>query len=256
MALEQAAGNTVDKRTDIWAFGVVLFEMLTGNRLFEGETSAHTLANVMAKEFDLNEIAPKLRPLLRRCLKRDPRERLRDIGDARLMLDEPDDGPGVEPAPRWLPLIATAFVVVCATAATMWWFRAKPVDTVAARFLLTLPDGFVESHATNSPRGGSVAGWPPSGFCRAVRQRRTRTTSGFARWGRCLPSALISKERIFRSGHRTDRFIGFFADQKVKKIAVSGEFLSSFVMRTARGWRGLERIGHESDSLPPRRMVR
>lgn len=97
MAPEQAAGKSVDKRADIWAFGVVLYEMLTGKRLFEGETSAHTLANVMAKEFDLGPIAPSLRPLLRRCLQRDPRLRLRDIGDARLLCRAPGNRSDLAP---------------------------------------------------------------------------------------------------------------------------------------------------------------
>jgi Tol biopolymer transport system component/predicted Ser/Thr protein kinase len=225
MAPEQAAGNAVDKRADIWAFGVVLFEMLTGNPLFEGETPAHTLANVMAKEFDLNAIAPKLRPLLRRCLKRDPRERLRDIGDAGLILDDLDDGPGVKPAPRWLPLIATALVVACAIATTMWWFRAKPVDTVAARFVLTLPEGFVESHATNSPQAVPS----PNGRHLAFVAQEANTNKNYL-WVRPLGS--LSAQRLDQSEGANfpfwspdGRFIGFFADQKVKKIAVSGEFL-------------------------------
>ena len=230
--------------------------MLTGNRLFEGETSAHTLANVMAREFDLNEIAPKLRPLLRRCLKRDPRERLRDIGDARLMLDEPDDGPGVEPAPRWLPLIATAFVVVCATAATMWWFRAKPVDTVAARFLLTLPDGFVESHATNSPQVVPS----PDGRHLAFVAQEAKTNKNYL-WVRPLGS--LSAQRLDQSEGANfpfwspdGRFIGFFADQKVKKIAVSGEFLQVICDANGSGMAGLGTNRARLYSLPPRRMVR
>ena len=94
-------GNPVDKRADIWAFGGAV-QMLTGKRLFEGETSAHTFANVMAKGVRPNAIAPTLRPLLRRCLKRDPCERLRDIGDAateRMSLRTgPDSNPRLEAA--------------------------------------------------------------------------------------------------------------------------------------------------------------
>ena len=234
MAPEQAAGNPVDKRADIWAFGVVLFEMLTGKRLFEGETSAHTLANVMAKEFDLNAIAPTLRPLLRRCLKRDPCERLRDIGDARLMLDEPEDGAGVKPKPRWRPLIATSLVVACATAATIWWFRAMPVDTIAARFVLTLPDGVVEPHSANSPQ---VVPSPDGRYLAFVAQD-TKTNKNYL-WIRPLGS--LSSRRLDNSEGADypfwspdGRFIGFFADQKVKRIAVSGEFLQ--VVCDAKGF--------------------
>jgi Tol biopolymer transport system component len=82
MAPEQASGKPVDKRADIWAFGVVLWEMLTGRRLFEGETISHVLAAVLTKEPDLTAVPARVRPLIARCLEKDPRKRLRDIGDA------------------------------------------------------------------------------------------------------------------------------------------------------------------------------
>ena len=90
MAPEQAKGKPVDKRADIWAFGVVLLEMLTGSRVFDGETASETLAAVMMKEPDwgrlLADLPSKLNNLVRRCLEKDPRERVRDIGDARLAM--------------------------------------------------------------------------------------------------------------------------------------------------------------------------
>ncbi|MCZ7650378.1 MAG: protein kinase [Thermoanaerobaculia bacterium] len=90
MAPEQAKGKAVDRRADIWAFGVVLFEMLTGRRLFAGETASEVLAAVIREEIDwgrLPEETPRpLRQLLERCLERDPRLRLRDIGEARIAL--------------------------------------------------------------------------------------------------------------------------------------------------------------------------
>jgi len=91
MSPEQARGRRVDRRADIWAFGVVLFEMLTGRRLFQGETVTDTLAAVLKTEPEWGllpaETPPRVRELLRRCLERDPRQRLRDIGDARLELE-------------------------------------------------------------------------------------------------------------------------------------------------------------------------
>ncbi len=87
MSPEQARGKTVDKRADTWAFGVVLYEMLTGTRLFKGETVSDTLAAVLMKDPDLSLVPPQLRGLIGKCLDRDPRKRLRDIGDLWLLLE-------------------------------------------------------------------------------------------------------------------------------------------------------------------------
>jgi serine/threonine-protein kinase len=92
MAPEQAKGKTVDRRADVWAFGVCLFEALAGSRAFRGEDVADTLAAVLRAELDWSALPPttprSLRRLLRRCIRRDPGERLRDIADARLELQE------------------------------------------------------------------------------------------------------------------------------------------------------------------------
>jgi Tol biopolymer transport system component len=92
MSPEQARGKPVDQRADIWAFGVVLFEMLSGRRLFAGETVSDMLAAVLRAEPDWNALPagtpPRLRALVRRCLERDPRRRLRDIGEARIALED------------------------------------------------------------------------------------------------------------------------------------------------------------------------
>ena len=90
MSPEQARGKTVDKRTDIWAFGCVLFEMLTGRRAFQGEDVSLTLASVMKSDVNVrtlsDEVPPAIRTVLWRCLEKDPKERLRDIGDVRLAM--------------------------------------------------------------------------------------------------------------------------------------------------------------------------
>jgi serine/threonine-protein kinase len=93
MSPEQARGKVVDKRADIWAFGVVLYEMLTGERLFEGETFSDTLIEVATKEPNWERVPAGTQRLLRRCLEKDPRRRLRDIGDAWFALG---DAPPVE----------------------------------------------------------------------------------------------------------------------------------------------------------------
>ena len=90
MSPEQASGRPVDKRSDVWSFGVVLWEMLTGTRLFQGESTMHILADVLRADIDFDGLpedtpAP-VRDLLMRCLDRDPKTRLRDLGEARVML--------------------------------------------------------------------------------------------------------------------------------------------------------------------------
>ena len=91
MSPEQAAGKRVDRRSDIWSFGVVLDERLTGKRLFHGETASHTLASVLKEPIDFGRLPkitpPAIRVLLERCLDRDPKTRLRDIGEARIAID-------------------------------------------------------------------------------------------------------------------------------------------------------------------------
>jgi Tol biopolymer transport system component len=97
MSPEQARGQRVDKRTDVWSFGCVVYEMLTGRAAFSGETVPDLIAMVLAREPDLTALPPatpaSVRRLLRRCVEKDVRRRLRDIGDARLELDEPPDEP-------------------------------------------------------------------------------------------------------------------------------------------------------------------
>jgi len=108
MSPEQARGTTVDKRTDIWAFGCVVFELLTGTRAFDGDTWTDTLARVISGEPDWARVPPRtpaaLVRLVRRCLEKDPRRRLRDIGDARVDFEElaaaPDGGARAVPGHR------------------------------------------------------------------------------------------------------------------------------------------------------------
>ena len=92
MSPEQARGKLVDKRTDIWAFGCVLYELLTARRAFGGETVSDTIVAVLDREPDWQRLSPstpdKVLELLRRCLQKDPQQRLRDIGDARIELEE------------------------------------------------------------------------------------------------------------------------------------------------------------------------
>ena len=96
MSPEQARGQDIDRRSDIWSFGVIVMELLSGERLFQGDTAADTLAKVLREPIELAELPrdtpPALATLLARCLERDPRMRLRDIGEARVLLAGPLSG--------------------------------------------------------------------------------------------------------------------------------------------------------------------
>src|SRR5690348_13238035 len=96
MAPEQVKGKPVDRRADIWSFGIVLYELLTGKPVFVGESVSEILAAVILKEPDWTGIPAGIRPVLEKCLSKDPRKRWQWIGDVRLALEE---GPALSPAP-------------------------------------------------------------------------------------------------------------------------------------------------------------
>jgi Tol biopolymer transport system component/predicted Ser/Thr protein kinase len=142
MSPEQARGKAVDKRADIWAFGVVLYEMLTGERLFDGETVSDSLAAVLTREPDLGRVPVRVRRLLQSCLEKEPRKRLRDVGDAWRQLEE---APAVvAPVPRakssrW-PWIAFAVAAAAAGAVSLMHFNERPTPAPVVRFTISPPD--------------------------------------------------------------------------------------------------------------------
>ena len=179
MSPEQARGKTVDKRTDIWAFGCVLYEMLTGRRLFHGEDVSETLASVLRADLDWNALpagtAPATRRLLLRCLERDPRRRLRHIGDAVIEIDEALAGPSpydrtsatVTALPRaWQrPSVLAAGALLLAGLSGVAAWVLKPLPDVArpiTRFTLALPpsqnlSGLTRRAVAVSPDGTRIA---------------------------------------------------------------------------------------------------
>jgi eukaryotic-like serine/threonine-protein kinase len=152
MAPEQARGEPVDKRADIWAFGVVLYEMLAGQRIYDGKTVSDVLAAVLIREPDLSKVPPKVRPLLRHCLEKDPKKRLRDIGDFELLLVGPE--PKQPLGARRFGLIASSAAAVLLVVAAIGWLRAgSPVTQAPALALTIVPPAGVELE----PVGGLVS---------------------------------------------------------------------------------------------------
>jgi eukaryotic-like serine/threonine-protein kinase len=138
MAPEQACGKeSVDKRADIWAFGVVLYELLTGKRMFTSEDVGEILAKVIRDEPDLAGVPAQVAPLLKRCLEKDPKKRLRDIGDAWALLVEEEQAKAAPSrsrfgAARWMAATGVA-LVACAILAFVH-FREAPPEQRSVRF--------------------------------------------------------------------------------------------------------------------------
>ena len=186
MSPEQARGKTVDKRTDIWAFGCVLFEMLSGKMAFEGDTTSDTIAAILDRQPDWSMLpadTPRpLRRLLQRCLEKDPKQRLRDIGDARVELDQlirtPEDdfdpAAAAQQTSAWqrrTKLAAAAAIVLAISSASLIWYASSrqggPADVRVSRFNVDFPkDTFtlatLNSTIALSPDGTRLAitPWP------------------------------------------------------------------------------------------------
>jgi serine/threonine-protein kinase len=148
MSPEQAAAKPVDRRADIWSYGVVLWELLTGKRLFDGETVSHTLADVLRAPINFDKLSKEtprsIRTLLERCLDRDVKSRLRDIGEARVAIHQYLSHPTAaankqEAAPskfRWRVQFFTALVATLTAGAAWLWFR--PAGPSAPSFRLEI----------------------------------------------------------------------------------------------------------------------
>jgi Tol biopolymer transport system component len=153
MSPEQAKGKAVDKRADIWSFAVILYEMLAGRPLFQGETASEVLASVIMRDPDLNSlpahVPAALRHLIARCLVKDPKLRLRDIGEARLALSGSAAIEVAAAAPdastrrgnRWLVALSAGLAVaLAASGAALWRVAARAPAEAVIRFEVQPPD--------------------------------------------------------------------------------------------------------------------
>jgi Tol biopolymer transport system component len=165
MSPEQAKGKPVDKSADIWAFGVVLYEVLTGVQLHQGETLSETLAAVLKEQADLNRVPAQVRPLLRSCLQKDAKDRLHDIADWKLLLAQNEPAPQPAAAEmkgpgKWIwPAVAAVLVLAVAALAVMLLRTSAPV-VQEVRSQIPQPEGLTfnaGTQATISPDGKWLA---------------------------------------------------------------------------------------------------
>ena len=239
MSPEQARGQAIDKRTDIWSFGTVLYEMLTGRAAFPGQTLSDTIAAVLNHEPDLNAL-PQATPLtvrilLQRCLEKDHRQRLRDVGDARIELDAliagrtsnpKNDVSVARPQSTLRRGLMFAGALAAAVALTFWiaasWLRARPEPPAGAVHMTALlPAGVSVSRGPGtllslalSPDGGTlvIAGTDSTG------QRLYRRTLD-----RPEATVVAGTEGGLGPFFSPDgAWIGFFADRRLKRVPVAG----------------------------------
>jgi Tol biopolymer transport system component len=225
MSPEQARGQAADRRSDIWAFGAVLFEMLTGQRAFEGESVADTMAAVIHGDPRLDRLPPStpwhVRATIDRCLQKDVRDRARDIADVRIALDGAFSGPASRvpvarsrASTRWIASAALAGALLAGTA--VWVFRApSPVIAPTMHFRVSAPENLRFGRFALSPDGRSLA------FTDAAEGRSGLWVHSFATG---------QSRRLERAGQFTTwmfwspdgKFIGFVGGGVIHRIAVDG----------------------------------
>ena len=237
MSPEQAKGRPADKRSDVWAFGVVLYEMLTGRRAFDGDDISVTLASVLKDDVKWSSLPPDLPPsihrLLRRCLEKDPKRRLRAIGDARFELDEAISGAGepnaaatasavVEPVTRrsaWLSWTVAGLLGSALFAAMLLWAPWRTPPSPAPRRLLVGIGADASLNAIGpsailSPDGTTLAFVARQGDVQRLFVRKLEQLHALA-----LPGTDGAASPFFSPN---GQWLAFFASAALKKVSVTG----------------------------------
>lgn len=220
MSPEQAKGKSVDKRTDIWAFGCILYECLTGRKVFEGETITETLASILKSDpywQALPATTPHtIRVLLHRCLQRDAGRRFRDAADVRIEIDEAGNTAATSTASRSLfPRAAWCIAAVCFTAALVFgylYFRQAPAGVQSVVLEVNTPPTSEPSSLAISPDGRSLA---------YVASTEGRQQLWLRRLDERIAIPLAGTEgATFPFWSPDSKSVGFFAAGKLKRIDI------------------------------------
>jgi serine/threonine-protein kinase len=229
MSPEQAKGKPVDKRADIWAFGGVLFEMLSGKKAFTGETLTDTLAAVVRAEPNWNDLPtntpPSIRQLLRRCLTKDPKQRLRDIGDAKYDLESTTEQRSEltvvpsTPSKRWAIPLLVLVLIVTALAVGAFVLRRLNFSPSSAPIIIRFSDVVKSSQVGSGINRNRFALSPDGSKLVYVADNKLHLRSFDTLETKEIPGGEGARGPFFSPDGQS---IGFLITAQIKKLPING----------------------------------